>query len=126
MPVKPSKTNANKKAMIEALKKSFGIVSTACENVGISRVTHYEWLKTDNDYAAAVDEVNQRTGDFVEGRLLSKIKDGDTTAIIFYSKTKLKKRGYVERNELDLAGRDAGPPIVVKYIDGKEEDDDSA
>jgi transcriptional regulator of acetoin/glycerol metabolism len=41
-----------KKAMIEALEQSLGIVTTACKKVGINRKTHYDWLKTDEDYAA--------------------------------------------------------------------------
>jgi len=36
-----------KKAMVEALTKALGIVKMACESVGISRQTHYNWLKDD-------------------------------------------------------------------------------
>ena len=33
-----------KKAMLEALEKSLGIVTTAAKSVGITRKTHYDWL----------------------------------------------------------------------------------
>ena len=36
-----------KKAIIEALIKSLGVVSTACKIVGIGRTTFYDWLKDD-------------------------------------------------------------------------------
>ena len=107
-----------KKAMIEALKKSLGIVSTACESVGISRQTHYRWLKEDSEYKELTEDISEHAIDFVESKLFEKIEgvqigkemDGHTvvydlapsdTAIIFYLKTKAKKRGYVERQEID-------------------------
>ena len=39
-----NKTEQHKKAMIDALEKSLGIVTTACKNVGIGRTTFYEWI----------------------------------------------------------------------------------
>ena len=41
-----------KKALVQALEKSLGVVSTACKAAGISRDTHYRWLKEDPDYKA--------------------------------------------------------------------------
>ena len=38
------RTDTKKAAMLEALEKSLGIVSTACKMVDISRQTHYAWL----------------------------------------------------------------------------------
>ena len=40
--------------------------------------------------------------DFVESKLHKQIKDDNTTATIFYLKTKGKKRGYVERREVEM------------------------
>ena len=37
------KTEQHKKAMLEALEKSLGVVTSACKNVGIGRTTHYLW-----------------------------------------------------------------------------------
>ena len=36
-----------KRAMIEALEKALGVVTTACKSVGISRSTHYSWMESD-------------------------------------------------------------------------------
>ena len=41
------RNSARKKAMIGALQKSLGVVTTACKVVGIDRQTHYNWLETD-------------------------------------------------------------------------------
>lgn len=96
-------TDITKKAMLEALEKSLGIVTSACKSVDISRETHYRWLREDSDYKAAVDALSDVALDFAESQLHKQIKDGNSTATIFFLKTKGKKRGYVERQELDVS-----------------------
>jgi hypothetical protein len=53
------KTEQHKKAMLEALEKSLGVVTTACKSVGIGRTTHYMWLDEDPEYRRDV-ETSQR------------------------------------------------------------------
>lgn len=91
-----------KKAMLEALSKSLGIVTTACKQVGINPSTHYDWLKTDAEYRGSVTEMDNLVLDFAESALMKKVNDGDTTAIIFLLKTKGKKRGYIEKSSIDI------------------------
>lgn len=86
-----------KKAMIEALEKNLGVISTACKAVGIDRKTHYNWLKDDEEYKEAVEAIPDMALDFAENYLYKAIKDGNITATIFYLKTKGKDRGYIER-----------------------------
>lgn len=95
-----TKTDTLKKAMVEALEKSLGIVTTACKSVDISRETHYRWLKEDPKYKEAVEGIEDIAIDFAESKLHKQIEKGDTTATIFYLKTKGKKRGYIERQEI--------------------------
>lgn len=97
-----TRTQERKRAVIEALQKSLGIVTTACINAGVSRVQFYEWKKTDADFAKAVDDIEDVTLDFVEGKLLQNVKDNDTQSILFYLKTKGKRRGYTERTEVKV------------------------
>ena len=115
-------SDITKKAMLKALEKSLGIVSTACDKVGISRQTHYRWLSEDPDYKQQVEDIAEIAIDFAESKLHEKINgvtmgknvDGETviyetspsdTAIIFFLKTKAKKRGYVERQEVENSGQ---------------------
>lgn len=85
--------------MLEALEKTLGVVSPACTSVGISRNTHYVWMKDDPDYKEAVDGLLEFQMDFVESKLFENINNGDTGSTIFYLKTKARSRGYVERQE---------------------------
>jgi len=96
-----TKTDILKKAMLEALTSSLGIVSTACKKVGIARQTHYEWLRLDEDYKTEVKDLKNYAIDFAETQLFQCIKDKREASIIFYLKTQGKERGYIERQEID-------------------------
>ncbi len=93
-----------KKAMLDALEKSLGVVTTAAKNVGIERVTHYRWMEADIEYKAAVEELENVALDFAESHLHKQIKDGSTSATQFLLKTKGKPRGYVEKQEIQHSG----------------------
>ena len=96
-------TEQLKKAMLEALEKSLGVVTTACKQTKIGRTTHYRWLSEDKEYRKAVNDLKTVALDFAESKLHSSIADGNVTAIIFYLKTQGKARGYVERQEIEVA-----------------------
>jgi len=100
--VKLDRTDTKKAAMLEALEKSLGIVSTACKMVDISRQTHYAWLKADEEYKKAVDSIQDGVLDFAESHLYKLVKEGNPAATIFFLKTKGKKRGYIERQEIEV------------------------
>ena len=106
------RTTIKKKRMVEALTESLGIITVACEKAGINRTTHYRWLSEDAEYKQAVGDIENVALDAVESALFDRIREGDTTAIIFYLKTKGKKRGYIERQEIDL-----GKDIVIEFKD---------
>lgn len=86
-----------KARFLESLKAAGGIIYAACENSGISRSTYYRWRAEDPDFAQGVEEVMEAQIDFVESKLMGLIRSGDTTATIFYLKTKGRKRGYSEK-----------------------------
>lgn len=95
-----NKTEQHKKAILEALEKHLGIVTTACRTVGIGRTTFYGWLNEDKEFAEKVEDVQNIALDFAESQLHKQIGDGNTSATIFYLKTKGKGRGFVERQEI--------------------------
>ncbi len=120
--------DALKAKMVQALAQTYGRVTDAAKIVDIDRTTHYRWLKEDEEYKAAVESVGEVALDFVEGKLFELIEGAERevmteagpimlketpnpTACIFYLKTKGKKRGYVERQE--ITGADGGAVTIV-------------
>lgn len=61
-----SKTKELKKKMIEAMQKTLGVISSAEKIAGITRATHYDWMKKDPEYKAAIDEMDEKIGVFFE------------------------------------------------------------
>tara|TARA_R110002153_G_scaffold191003_1_gene343875 strand:+ start:171 stop:536 length:366 start_codon:yes stop_codon:yes gene_type:complete len=101
MPTKKNNTLQTKKKVLEALEKTLGIVTTACKKVGLSRTQFYVWYKEDEEFRKAVDAVENMALDFAESKLMENIGSKKETSIIFYLKTKGKKRGYIEKQEID-------------------------
>lgn len=103
----------DKDKFLEVFASKMGNVSKACTAASISRQTFYDWIK-DKDFANKVDEVKEGLLDFAEHQLLSNIKEGKTAEILFYLKTKGKKRGYIERSEIDTIGDKMFEVKIVK------------
>ena len=93
-----------KEAMLQALENSLGVVTVACKKTETPRSTYYKWLKEDQEFAQAVQEIENVALDFAESQLHKQIQSGNTSATIFYLKTKGKNRGYVERQEIKHDG----------------------
>ena len=79
----------NKKALIEQIRKT-PIIQVSCEKMGISRATFYRWKKVDSKFndevEVALQEGAQLINDMAESQLISAIKDGNLTGIIFWLK----------------------------------------
>lgn len=116
-----NKTEHHKKAMLDALEKSLGVVTSACKSVGIGRTTFYDWMNTDEEFKKQVNDIQNIALDYAESHLHKQIKDGSTSATIFYLKTKGKNRGYIERQE--ITGVDGENLFHVKVIDDRDTDE---
>lgn len=112
----PTKANAyKKKVFVEKMKKTLGNITASSEAAGINRCTYYEWYEKDADFRAAIDAIAESCIDFAESSLMQQIKDGNPTSTIFYLKTKGKKRGYIETQE--LTGKDGKDLIPAQMTD---------
>ena len=64
----------------------------------------YDYLKKDKKFADEVKDIENIALDFAESQLHKQIQEGNTSATIFYLKTKGKSRNYVERQEIQHNG----------------------
>ena len=112
------KVQPKKEELLKALEKSLGVVTTACKMARVGRTTFYEWLEKDSDFKKVVDDIKNVALDYAESKLYELIKDGNVTATIFYLKTKGKKRGYIERQEIAHEG--VLESKVIEWVPSKE------
>lgn len=97
--------------MIVQLRKS-PIVEVACARVGISRTTHYRWMKQDSKYAdevnKAMDEGIAVISDSAETQLVNLIKSGKLGAVVYW----LRHRHPAYANRLHVALERAEEPLT--------------
>jgi hypothetical protein len=115
----------NKKKVLEALEKSLGIITPACKEANISRDTFYTYLKEDEEFKKAVDEITEIQTDFVENQLFKKIKEGSERSILFYMRYKGRKRGYTESVDITTNGKGLDGGIKIIFVDGDKSDTSS-
>ncbi len=101
------------KPQVIELYRQYKTVGQVCDKAGITARTFRKWKQADPDFAQAIDLVEEVRTDFVENALMQRIKDGDTTAIIFYLKTRGKTRGYTERPQTEPQPQAVQLPAVV-------------
>jgi len=87
----------NKQKFLAALEQSLGIVSTAAKMCGLHKSTHFGWKLEDPEYKKRVEEIEETKKDFGESKLLSLVRQENPAAVIFFCKTQLKDRGYIEQ-----------------------------
>jgi hypothetical protein len=107
-----------KSNLIDCMIKNLGNVTEVCKQMNIARQTFYNYYNNDIDFRNEIDDIKNIALDFVESKLIGKIKEGDTIAILFYLKTQGKKRGYIERQETELTIQS---PVVIDWSEPIQE-----
>ena len=94
--------NISVEKIAEVYKKKGCNITAACAALNITRQTFYNRKAKSKKLQELVDEADESLLDFAESKLVEHINNGDVTSLIFFLKTKGKKRGYVERSEHDV------------------------
>jgi hypothetical protein len=108
-------TRMKKEKLLEALEKNLGIVTKSVEAVkGCSRTQYYAWVNGDEEFARRVEDLNNVALDFAESQLHLQMQDGNASSTIFYLKCRGRKRGYIERVDMDHTSK--GDKIAPNII----------
>ena len=118
-----------------------GILSDIAANLGVERSTIYTWCNDDEQFAQALEDSRERFVDLAESNLrklvagvpaIEKDENGEKrfagwierpseAAISFTLKTRGKKRGYVERQEVTGAdGAELIPPRTLSPEEARQ------
>lgn len=108
-----------KERFLIILKEEKGNITHATERFGISRNLYYKWYSADEKFSIAADDIINEVIDWVESKLFKLIEENNRQAIIFYLKTRAKKRGYIEKSELDLGFDETKNTIIIKPYEKK-------
>ena len=110
-----NRTQIAKKQMLKALEGSLGIVTTALKSCDLSRTNYYKWLKEDEVFAQAVNDVELVAQDFVKSKFYECIKDKVPSVVIHGAKNIL---GMNETNRLDITSGDKAINMpVITFVD---------
>ena len=88
--------------IVEIYEKKGCNITAACTALGISRKTFYEWKDKKKKLAEGLEAAEESILDYAESKLVEHIQNDDVQALIFFLRTKGKKRGYVEKTESDV------------------------
>ena len=83
-----------KKDLLEAIKGSYGIMSTVAARLHCDWHTADDAIKRFPEALQAMADEGESVLDFTEGKAIERIRDGDGVMIRFMLATKGKKRGY--------------------------------
>ena len=102
----------SKEKILKAIKGSHGIISTIAGKLECDWHTAQTHINKHDETKQALIDEDEWFGDYVELKAMDRIDNNSEQMIRFYLATKYKKRGFTEKQEMELTGKDGGPIIV--------------
>ena len=107
--------------MAEALRKSHGNLKLAAQMVGCSREAIRIRSEKVKELQDIINEEREAVIDVAESALYTKTLEGDMRAIEFTLRTIGKHRGYVEKTQNEITGKD-GTALTLTVVDPRKND----
>ena len=111
-----------KKELLEAIKGSYGIMSTVAARLHCDWHTADDAIKRFPEALQAMADEGESVLDFTEGKAIERIRDGDGVMIRFMLATKGKKRGYTYEERLEDPDDDSDESPLNVICDGEDVD----
>ena len=103
----------DKELVLGQLRKT-PIIETACQKLNIGRSSFYRWKTEDKDFAKAADEALSEgvklVNDFAESQLLSAIKQGNLTGVMYCLNH--RRPAYGNKLEVTASSREADETLT--------------
>ena len=90
------------KDLLAAIEGCRGIISTVAARLHVGWHTAERAINDSEKAREAMTDEEETTLDFVEGKAIQRINDGDGAMIRFYLATKGKKRGYLQEQSSQI------------------------
>ena len=102
------------KELLAAIEGCRGIISTVAARLHVGWHTVERAINDSEKAREAMSDEEETTLDFVEGKAIQRINEGDGAMIRFYLATKGKKRGYTydEKLETDESAEDNNINVI--------------
>jgi hypothetical protein len=84
----------------DLLKQAQGNYAAVARAYGVSRQAVQKYVSNDAELSEVAQEARETMLDNAESKLYSEAMNGNTAALIFLLKTQGKRRGYIERAEI--------------------------
>lgn len=119
-----AKQKINQENFLVMFEKKALNIGAACKALGLKRQTYYLWLD-DPEFAQRVQDMRENFKDWVESKIVQCLDEKDRTMLIFFAKTQMKDRGYIERHEVLTAGTlQVNGKIEVEITEVKQNESD--
>ena len=107
----------NKKKFREALLDSGGVKTTIANRLNVTRKAVYDYIKRNPKLKKELIQEEEKILDMAEVSLFSQVKNKDFGATKYILSTKGKRRGYIERQEIEQTGAPAVFNLIEKSIE---------
>lgn len=113
------KKRLTKRAKLEAITGSGGILTDIAAKCGVHRKTVAAWRDADPDIAAALESEREATVDLAESVIQNALRENDVVAAKYVLSTLGKGRGYTTRSEVDSTIRQTGQVTIYLPDNGR-------